>query len=146
VPQSSSFTTKELLTFLRFTVWDARTFLEFYNILLERIANEEDFPRDELINVIYNVWEHYFPIGEEGDLAYYFGSILAYLGHDREALKFFESSLVFYGKDAAIYYEIALCYYNLQEFEKAMEYSEKSLSLDPNFEESKNLKSLIEEI
>ena len=38
VPLSKSLNTKELLTFLRFTVWDARTFLEFYNILLERIA------------------------------------------------------------------------------------------------------------
>jgi tetratricopeptide (TPR) repeat protein len=43
-------------------------------------------------------------------------------------------------------YEIALFYYNLQELEKAMEYIKKSLILDPNFEESKNLKSLIGEI
>jgi tetratricopeptide (TPR) repeat protein len=146
VTHSKSMTTKELLTFLRFTVWDARTFLEFYNIILERIEKEEDFPKEELIMVIHKVWDHYFPIGEEGDLAYYFGSILGYLGYDSDALKFFQSSLEFYGEDAAIYYEIALCYYNLQEYEKAMEYIEKSLALDPNFEESMNLKSLIEEI
>ena len=146
VPLNKSFTTKELLTFLRFTVWDARTFLEFYNTLLERIENEKDFPKDELIAIIHNVWEHYFPIGEEGDLAYCLGSIFGYFGYDSDALKLFQSSLEFYGEDAAIYYEIALCYYNLQEIEKAMEYTEKSLALDPNFEESNNLKSLIGEI
>jgi tetratricopeptide (TPR) repeat protein len=146
VPLNKSFTTKELLTFLRFTVWDARTFLEFYNTLLERIQNEKDFPKDELIDVIYKVWEHYFPIGEEGDLAYCLGSLLGYFGYDSDAIELFKSSLEFYGEDAAIYYEIALCYYNLQELEKAMEHTEKSLALDPNFEESKNLKSLIGEI
>lgn len=146
VPLNKSLTTKELLTFLRFTVWDGRTFLEFYNTLLERIANEENFPKDELISVIHNIWDHYFPIGEEGDLAYYLGTILAYFGYDRDALKLFESSIEFYGEDAAIYYEIALCNYNLQEIEKALACIEKSLSLDPDFEESKNLKNLIEEM
>ncbi|KOA19216.1 tetratricopeptide repeat protein [Clostridium homopropionicum DSM 5847] len=146
VPLNKSLTTKELLTFLRFTVWDGRTFLEFYNTLLERIANEEDFPKYELISVIYNIWDHYFPIGEDGDLAYYLGTILAYFGYDSDALKLFESSIEFYGEDAAIYYEIALCNYNLQKIEKALECIEKSLSLDPDFEESKNLKNLIEEI
>ena len=146
VPLNKSLTTKELLTFLRFTVWDGRTFLEFYNTLLERIANKEDFPKDELISVIHNIWDHYFPIGEEGDLAYYLGTILTYFGYDSDALKLFESSIEFYGEDAAIYYEIALCNYNLQELEKALACIEKSLSLDPDFEESKNLKNLIEEM
>jgi tetratricopeptide (TPR) repeat protein len=146
VPLNKSLTTKELLTFLRFTVWDARTFLELYNILLERIEKEEDFPKDELIAVIYKVWEHYFPIGEDGDTAYCLGSILAYFGYDSDALELFKSSIEFYGEDAAIYYEIALCYYNLQEFETSMVYAEKSLSLNPDFEESKNLVNLIGDI
>jgi tetratricopeptide (TPR) repeat protein len=146
VPLNKSLTTKELLTFLRYTVWDARTFLEFYNTLLERIADEEDFPKDELITVLHKVWEHYFPIGEEGDLASCIGSLFSYFGYDRDAILLFKSSLEFYGEDAAINYEIALCYYNLQEPQKAMEYIEKSLTLDRNFEESKNLKSLIGEI
>jgi len=146
VPLGKSLTTKELLTFLRYTVWDARTFLEFYNTLLERIADEEDFPKDELIDVIHKVWEHYFPIGEEGNLSYCLGTLLGYFGNDSDAIKLFKSSLEFYGEDAAINYEIALSYYNLQEPQKAMEYIEKSLILDPNFEDSKNLKSLILEL
>jgi tetratricopeptide (TPR) repeat protein len=145
-PLNKSLTTKELLTFLRFTVWDARTFLEFYNTLLERIASEEDFPKEELIDVVYKTWENYFPIGEEGDVAYCLGSILAYFGCDKDALKLFKTSLEFYGEDAAVYYEVALCYYNLQEFDMAMEYTEKSLSVDHEFEESKNLQSLIESV
>lgn len=146
VPLHKSFTTKELLTFLRYTVWDSRTFLEFYNSLLERIADEEDFPKDELIDIIHNVWDHYFPIGEEGDLAYCLGTILGYFGCDIDAIKLFQTSTEFYGEDAAINYEISLCYYNLQEFEKAMEYIKKSLAIDPNYEASKNLESLIVQI
>lgn len=146
VPLHKSLTTKELLTFLRYTLWDARTFIEFYNTLLERIAEEEAFPKEELLAVIYKVWEYYFPIGEEGNLFYCLGSLLGYLGNDKDAIKLFQSSIEFYGEDAAINYEIALCYYNLQEAEKVIEYIEKSLLLDPAFEESLTLKSLIEEL
>jgi len=146
MPLSNSLTTKELLTFLRFTIWDSRTFLECYKILLERIATEENFPKDELIDLIHKVWEYYFPIGEDGDLAYYFGSILGYLGHDNDALRFFEYSLEFYGECPETNYEIAISYYNLQQIDRALEFIEKSLALDPDFEESKNLKNLIEDI
>lgn len=146
MPLSSSLTTKELLTFLRFTIWDSRTLLELYNILLERIPNEEEFPKDELITAINKAWEYYFPIGEEGDLGYYFGSILGYLGQDEDALRFFESSLEFYGECPETNYEIALCYYNLQQVDKALEYAEKALNIDPDFEEGLNLKNMIIEI
>jgi tetratricopeptide (TPR) repeat protein len=145
-PLNKSLTTKELLTFLRYTVWDSRTFLEFYNTLLERITDEEDFPKDELIAIIHKVWEHYFPIGEEGDLASCLGSLLAYFGFDNDAIRLYKSSLEFYGEDAAINYEIALCYYNLQELDKAMMYIETSLLIDPDFEESKKLKGFIVEM
>lgn len=146
MPLSNSLTTKELLTFLRFTVWDSRTLLELYNILIERIENEENFPKDELTDAINKVWEYYFPIGEEGDLGYYFGSILGYLGYDNDALKLLESSLEFYGECPETNYEIALCYYNLQQIDKALEYTEKSIGLDSDFEQGKNLKNIIEDI
>jgi tetratricopeptide (TPR) repeat protein len=146
VPHNKTLTTKELLTFLRYTVWDARTFLEFYNTLLERIAEEENFPREELIIILHQVWEHYFPIGEEGDLSYCLGTLFGYFGCDEDAIHMYQSSLEFYGEDPALYYELALCYYNLQKFDKAFVYIEGSLSLDPDFEDSHKLKGLIEVI
>ena len=145
VPLSESLDTKALLTFLRFTVWDARTFQEIYNIILERIDTEENFPLEELVSAINKVWEHYFPIGEEGDLAYYAGSLFSYIGYDSEALRFFEYSYELYGASAEIYYGIALSSCNLGQIEKALEYIEKSLALDPTFEESRTLKTLIQD-
>lgn len=146
VPNQKALTTKELLTFLRYTVWDSRTFLEFYNTLLERISEEENFPSHELVQIIYKVWEHYFPIGEEGNLFYCLGTLLAYFGIDEDAIALYESSIEFYGEDAAIYYEIALCYYNLSKFDIAMEYIQKSLALESDFEESKNLEAILNSI
>lgn len=146
VPLNQSLTTKELLTFLRYTVWDARTFIEFYHTLLDRIQTEEAFPKDELVAAIRQVWENYFPIGEEGDLAYCLGSLFAYFGYDLDAIRLFRSSLEFYGDDAALHYEIALCYYNLQEYGKSLDHVSRSLGLNPEFEESLKLKSILEDI
>ena len=145
VPLGESLDTKALLTFLRYTVWDARTFQEIYNILLERIDTEENFPLEELIIAINKVWEHYFPIGEDGDLAYYVGSLFSYIGYDSEALRFFEYSYELYGESAEIYYELALSSCNLGGIEESLEYIEKSLTIDPTFEESRTLKTLIED-
>ncbi|MEK6266608.1 MAG: tetratricopeptide repeat protein, partial [Clostridium sp.] len=143
VPLSESLETKQILTFLRFTVWDARTFQEVYNILTERMDTEEDFPVEELVIVMNKVWDHYFPIGEEGDLAYYIGLLFSYIGYDNDALRFFEYSLGLYGANAEIYYKIAVCFYNSSQIQKALEFAEKSLELDPNFDECRTLKTLI---
>ncbi|HEY8891749.1 MAG TPA: tetratricopeptide repeat protein [Clostridium sp.] len=91
------------------------------------------------------VWDHYFPIGEEGDLAYYIGLIFSYIENDLEALRYFEYSYELYGASAEIYYKIAICYYNLSQVDKALEYIEKSLHLDPILEDSRTLKVLIED-
>jgi tetratricopeptide (TPR) repeat protein len=92
------------------------------------------------------VWDNYFPIGEEGDLAYYIGLLFSYVGYDSEALRFFEYSYELYGASAEIYYKIAVCLYNLNQIESALEYAEKSLALDPISEESKTLRTLIQDI
>ena len=144
VPLSENLDTKQILTFLRFTVWDARTFQEVYNILLERIDTQENFPLEELIMVMNNVWENYFPIGEEGDLAYYIGLLFSYVGYDSDALRFFKFSYELYGASVEIYYKIAVCYYNLNQMVKSLEYTEKLLALDPIFQDGKNLKTLIQ--
>lgn len=145
VPLGESLETKQILTFLRFTLWDARTFQECYNILLERLDTEEDFPVDELVIVMNKVWDNYFPIGEEGDLAYYIGLLFSYIGNDSDALRFFEYSYDLYGANAEIYYRIAVCACNLNEIEKALVFIEKSLDLDSTYEECKTLKILIED-
>ena len=145
VPLSESLETKQILTFLRFTLWDARTFHECYNILLKRIDTEENFPLEELVMVMNKVWDYYFPIGEEGDLAFYIGLLFSYIGNDSDALKFYLYSHELYGASAEIYYKIGVCYYNLDQIEKSLQYTEKSLALHSNFEESIVLKQLIED-
>jgi len=71
---------------------------------------------------------------------------LGYLGYDYDALRFFETSVEFYGECPETNYEITLTYYNLQQIDRALEYAEKSLALEPNFEESKNLRNIFEDI
>lgn len=146
VQVSEALDTKQLLTLIRYTVWDSKTFLDCYNIFLERIDIEENFPLDELIVVINKVWEHYFPIGEEDDLAYYIGSLLSLIGYYNDALSFFQISYKFYGDSAEIFYKLALCYFNMSQLDKAKEYTEKSLTLNPIFEETRTMKILIEDI
>lgn len=143
IPNQKLMTSKELLTFLRYSNYDARTFLELYNTFLERIAEEENFPRKELLIAIHQVWDHYFPIGEEENLPYCLGSVLAYFGYDQDAIFYYEASMAYHGEDASIHYEIALCYYNMENLEMTLSHLEKSLSYDSDYEESLTLKAML---
>jgi tetratricopeptide (TPR) repeat protein len=144
VSVSEALDTKQLLTLIRYTVWDSKTFLDCYNLFLERIDVEDNFPLEELLTVINRVWDNYFPIGEEDDLAYYIGALLCVIGYYKDALHYFMISYEFYGPSAEIYYKIALCYFNMGQFDMAMEYTDKSLELDPIFEETRTMKILID--
>lgn len=145
IPVSESFDTKQLLTFIRYTLWDSKTFLDCYNVFMERFDSEENFPLEELLITINKVWEHYFPIGEEDDLAYYIGTLLTFIGYYNDALYYFNISHKFYGDSSEIFYKLALCYFNTGQMEKALEFTEKSLELDPLFEETRTMKILIED-
>jgi tetratricopeptide (TPR) repeat protein len=146
IEASESFTSKQLLAFIRYTGWDSKTFLDCYNIFLERCDSEENFPIEELISAVGNVWDNYFPIGEEDDLAYYLGSMMNMLGYQEEALKYYETSFRYYGGSAEIFYKLALCHFNLGHAVQALEFVNESLRLDPVYRETRNMKILIEDL
>ena len=68
-------------------------------------------------------WSMYFMIHEPFDLAYEMGGMFYDLGYYEDALEYFGYSVGHFGVKADIYYNQALCYYQLREdalFSKAL--------------------------
>ena len=106
---------KELISIFRLSSYDSTIFSKLFpkvKHLSKTITHEE---RGRLIQTIDRVWDMYFHINEPFDLAYETGGILYDLGHYTKALIKFKQSLVLYGDKADVYYNMALCNYQLRE-------------------------------
>lgn len=87
----------ELLAYVRLSAYDSRFFLQCLP-RLHKLA--EDFTDDErflILQLIAKVWDGYYPLGEEKDLAYEIGLFLCEIHFFPEAVTFLELSEKIYG-------------------------------------------------
>ena len=77
-----------LLAFLRLSGWDYKRFRECLPVLKKGLQGLNETQKQELYEVILNVWDGYMPIGEEYDLAFQIGTLLLEMDYFAEALEF----------------------------------------------------------
>lgn len=114
-----------MLGYLRYGGWDAEAFLSVFAPLREAVKAADARERREVWYVLRNVWEQYYAIGEERDLAFHIGIILHEMEFYPEAVRFFERSRQRHGADPHTVYDIAVCYYHLRDFERSLKYQFK---------------------
>jgi hypothetical protein len=130
----------EILAFLRLSGWDYKRFRECLPALKEFLPEMTDFQKQQLREAVVKVWDSYLPIGEESDLAFELGTLLLELEFHEHALEFLQRSVDLYGLAPGTAYNIAVCYYSLGEVDRALEYINQALGLDPKFVEAKSLR------
>ena len=132
-----SWTLEQLLAYIRLSGFDAKIALACYPALMDRIEHATESEKQELYRVIQKVWDAYYPVAEEQDLAYHLGVLLYELDYYDEALDFFSRSHEFYGHDATVAYNMSLCHYGLRQMGEALEQLKKALTLEPDFEDAR---------
>ena len=140
-----SWTLEQLLAYIRLSGFDAKITLACYPALMDRIEHATESEKQELYQVIQKVWEVYYPLAEDQDLASHLGVILYEMGYYAEALDYFIRSVELYGPDATVSYNMGLCHYGLKQMEAALEQFNEALALDPNLEDAKTMRIKIEE-
>jgi len=141
-----SWTLEQLIAYIRLSGFDAKITLACYPALMDRIEHATETEKQELYRVIKQVWEVYYPLAEDQDVASHLGVLLYETGYYVEALDLFNRSVELYGPDAMISYNMALCHYGLGQIEAALEHVNEALALDPDFEDSKTLRIKIEAV
>ncbi|MCB0007725.1 MAG: SAM-dependent methyltransferase [Anaerolineales bacterium] len=128
------------LALIRLSQWDSEVLLRNLPAFLETIADAPEPFKEELYWAICQVWDNYYPIGEEWDLAFYIGMLLYQMRYFHQALTFLGRSLQLYGENATTFHNMALCHYGLHEKDESLRYVEKALALDPEFDAAKGLR------
>lgn len=132
------------LALVRLSQFDSEVLLRNLPSFLEHMDQASDLFKEEVYWAICQVWDSYYPIGEEWDLAFYIGMLLYRMRYYRRALEFLDRSLEIYGENATTYHNMALCYYGLQKIDTSMEYVNKAMILDPNFDAAKGLRTKLQ--
>jgi tetratricopeptide (TPR) repeat protein len=140
-----SWTLEQLLAYIRLSGFDARITLACYPALMDRVEHISKSEIQELYQVIQKVWEVYYPLAEDQDLASHLGVLLYEMGYYTQALELFSHSLELYGPDATVSYNMGLCHYGLRQLEAALGHVKEAQTLDPDFEDAKTLRIKIEE-
>ncbi len=137
-------TLNQILAFLRLSCWDYKRFRESLPALKEHLPHMSELQKRQLYEGILKVWDSYLPIGEESDLAFELGTFLLEIEFHEEALEFLERSVELYGMAPGTAYNIAVCFYGLNQMDEGLDYVDQALSLDPHFAEAKALRADIE--
>ncbi|TDF94134.1 SAM-dependent methyltransferase [Paenibacillus piri] len=128
----------QLMSIIRLSGYDAHLFkqcIPYYRKLLPKISSQD---KRSMLFVIQAVWEGYYTIGEDQDLAFEIGTLLYQMDLYNEAVVFFERSLNAYGQAAPTYYNLAICCYMLAN-KNVLNYLDICLQLDPNHIEAATL-------
>jgi len=139
-----SWTLKQLLAYIRLSHYDAKITLACYPVLMDRLEHTSESEKEELHQIIQKVWEVYYPLAEDQDLASHLGVILYEMGYYAEALDLFNRSVELYGPDATISYSMSLCHYGLKHMDAALECINEALALEYDLEEARTMRIKIE--
>lgn len=137
--QDGEFEIEQFLAYLRFSGWDSAVFFEYFTEVLQVLEDVSVAVRKELYWTAKQVWDMYFFIAEERDLAFTLGGMLYGLEYYPEAIEYLNHSLQLYGDHPTTLCNIAMCHYDLNQLDTALEFVNRSLKIDPLFESAREL-------
>jgi len=105
----------DLIALYRLSAYDATFFIKLLPRLKQLSKNISFNERKRIAQTMHLTWEYYFNINEPLDLAYELGGLFYDLGFYPEALNHFQYSVDSFGTKADIFYNQALCHYQLKE-------------------------------
>jgi tetratricopeptide (TPR) repeat protein len=128
---SEDLTLPQVLAYLRLSGWDAEIMGFCLTAIVKQLDQASPPEREELYWAIQQVWDGYYPIGEDNDLALNLATLLFALGYYRDALGYIQHSLRLRGPDAGVIHNAGMCHYYLRELDTALECFNQALALDP---------------
>ncbi|NET56060.1 MAG: tetratricopeptide repeat protein [Symploca sp. SIO2E6] len=133
-------TLPQILAWLRASGWDANIFLGSFPTLIQHLNTASESFQQELYQAIEGIWETYYPIGEQKDLAFHLARLLYKMRYYREASLYLQYSLMLYGANAITLYNLGKCYYRLGQLEQAIEQLDRALEVDPSLEAARSMR------
>ncbi|MGB0929949.1 MAG: SAM-dependent methyltransferase [Chitinophagales bacterium] len=105
----------DVIGMLRLGAYDSALFVNVLPRIKQTCQKITPKERTRLSQTMHETWNMYFSISESNDLAFEIAGIFYQLGYYKEALIYFQFSINLFGYTSDIYYNRALCYYQLRQ-------------------------------
>jgi len=129
----------ELIALYRLGIYDSSFFIRLLPRLKQLIKTISLEERTRLAQTMDLTWDMYFHISESFDLAYEIAGLYFDLGYYEKALIYFKRSNDIFGLKPDVFYNQALCYYQLRQDKK---FHETVMNAKASFPNSKLYKKL----
>jgi tetratricopeptide (TPR) repeat protein len=140
---------RQILAAWRLGRYDAEWFLHSLNRVWDLLPMGKDDELDDYRSGIRSMWQSFYPIGGEVDLALECGKVLYQIDSFEEALEYFERSMRLAGAGAEIdpedLYSMAVCCYEVRKAEDGLDYVRRVLDTEPEHEGALSLLGLLED-
>ena len=110
-----SLSVTEVISYLRFSGYDPKALWRMLPRLMELASQLSAVARETLLEIIWQTWDNYYPLGEKEDLAFMIGCFLYEVDDYANALWFFNQSVATYGPDSGTMANIAHCHQMLSD-------------------------------
>ncbi|MNH93307.1 Tetratricopeptide repeat protein [compost metagenome] len=128
-----------LFAYLRLSGHDSRLFKQCFKRIMELLPEIGDEDQEDLRRIIFTVWDWHYPMEQKNDLAFNCGLLLYQMDEYEDALWFFEHSMNDHEEHISVFYNMAICYYQLNRDREAIHAADQALSLDPHHEGARTL-------
>jgi tetratricopeptide (TPR) repeat protein len=129
---------RAVVALLKLGDWDPDVFFKFRDLILNNAPSCGQKLRNDLCRGIPRVWENYFAMDMEKDIAFEIGRFYYGIRDYENALKYYKISTEEIGPHHVTYHNQGLCYYSKGMLQDALEYFAKSKTMNAGYEKAKN--------
>lgn len=129
---------RTVVSMLKLGDWDPDVFFKFRDTILTHAPTCGTKLRNDLCRGIPRVWENYYILDTEKDIAFEIGRFYYGIRNYENALSFYKESTSSVGEHHVTYHNQGLCYYSLKNLPIALEMFKKALAMCPEYEKARN--------
>ena len=129
---------KSVVSLLKLGDWDPDVFFKFRDAVLTQISNCGQKLRNDICRGIPRVWENYYMLDLDKDVAFEIGRFFYGIRDYTNALNFYVESTNTIGEHHVTYHNQGLCHYSRGYLEVALAHFEKAISLNADYEKARN--------
>jgi tetratricopeptide (TPR) repeat protein len=142
-PQMELLEVRHFLSIWRLSGYDAQLFRQGAKRMMALLPTSSEEDLEDIRRGIHRMWEGYYPMDEQYDVAFDCGMLLYEMFRYADALIFFQRSLEQHEAQVPVYYNMAICHYELGADDEAGKFALLALDVEPQHEGALSLVKLI---
>lgn len=126
-----------MASYLNLSAWDPGLFDQVSDQLSELAEKGDSEIVAYLSENMHKIADNFYYLPSCNDILFDIGIFFQNIGNYQEAMKYYDQSLVFFGESDVVSFNMGVCLYSLDQFDKALLHMQNALRLEPSADDTK---------